>query len=61
MTYHFEQIVRITLDHKSKRPQISGSAVDGKYNFEELHFHWGDNDFDGTEHSVDNVDGSAEV
>jgi carbonic anhydrase len=54
-------LVRITLNHKSSSPHISGTAVNGRYTLEEIHFHWGDNDFDGTEHLVDNLKGSAEV
>ncbi|CAG2170486.1 unnamed protein product [Oppiella nova] len=45
----------------SKRPELSGSVVGhGVYHLEELHFHWGDDNFEGTEHSIDNYFGSAE-
>jgi hypothetical protein len=43
------------------KPHITGSAVNGKYIFEEFHFHWTDNNFDGVEHSFNDRKGSAEV
>jgi hypothetical protein len=52
-------LVHITLNRSS--PYLNGIAVNGKYTLEKIHFHWGDNDFDGTEYLIGNLKGSAEV
>jgi hypothetical protein len=49
------------LDPNETRPHITGTAVNEKYIFEELHFHWTDNNFDGAEHALNNRKSSAEV
>ncbi|CAG2114998.1 unnamed protein product [Medioppia subpectinata] len=51
--------VAIELDSNRKRPQLS--VGQGLYDLSELHFHWGDNNLEGTEHSIDNYFGSAEL
>ncbi|XP_046402480.1 carbonic anhydrase 2-like [Ischnura elegans] len=35
-----------------KRPTISGLALHGDYSFSEIHFHWGEDDGEGSEHMV---------
>merc|ERR1712186_305304 len=44
----------LQLDKKHKKHQISisGGGLDGRYYFEQLHFHWGDNSAIGSEHTV---------
>ena len=32
---------------------ISGGPLDGEYQFAQLHFHWGSNGKQGSEHTVD--------
>uniref|UniRef100_A0A224XSB8 Putative carbonic anhydrase-like protein n=1 Tax=Panstrongylus lignarius TaxID=156445 RepID=A0A224XSB8_9HEMI len=36
-----------------KRPFIKGGPLKKKYNFAQLHFHWGSTDNEGSEHQVD--------
>ncbi|XP_022920688.1 carbonic anhydrase 3-like [Onthophagus taurus] len=36
-----------------ERPHISGGPLFGNYVFSQLHFHWGRNDMEGSEHTVD--------
>merc|ERR1712165_311470 len=44
----------LQLDKKHKKHQISisGGGLDGRYYFEQLHFHWGDNSAIGSEHTI---------
>ena len=35
--------------------QISGGGLPSKFQFAQLHFHWGSNDFHGSEHRIDGV------
>ena len=37
----------------SCRPQLQGGALGSKYELVQLHFHWGEEDFEGSEHRVD--------
>ncbi len=54
--------VSLIPDDVNQTPYISGTAVNNeKFIFDSLHFHWGDTDFDGSEHSLNNVKKSAEV
>lgn len=36
-----------------ERPYISNGVLAGKYVFSQLHFHWGVNNMEGSEHTVD--------
>jgi len=46
----------------NQTPFISGTAVNNeKFVFDSLHFHWGDTDSVGSEHSLNNVKFSGEV
>ncbi|XP_076395114.1 carbonic anhydrase 2 [Megachile rotundata] len=36
-------------------PYISGGPLAGKYMFAQVHFHWGENEMEGSEHSVDDA------
>ncbi|KAF7286222.1 hypothetical protein GWI33_006910 [Rhynchophorus ferrugineus] len=36
-----------------ERPYITGGTLSGKYVFSQLHLHWGVNDMEGSEHTVD--------
>ncbi|EEZ98484.1 Carbonic anhydrase 3-like Protein [Tribolium castaneum] len=38
-----------------ERPYISGGPLLGNYVFSQLHFHWGKNDGEGSEHTIDGV------
>merc|ERR1712186_247848 len=38
--------------HKKHQISISGGGLDGRYYFEQLHFHWGDNSAIGSEHTI---------
>lgn len=37
----------------SKRPFISGGPLNQRYLFEQLHFHWAENDAEGCEHTLE--------
>ena len=41
--------------------ELSGGPLTGKYKFEQFHFHWGNNDSEGSEHRVNGKMYSAEV
>uniref|UniRef100_A0A182N0K7 Carbonic anhydrase n=1 Tax=Anopheles dirus TaxID=7168 RepID=A0A182N0K7_9DIPT len=43
----------LTLSDRSCRPVLAGGLLDGRFLFEQLHFHWGPNDAVGSEHVVD--------
>lgn len=36
-----------------KKPSISGGPLNGRYEFAQLHFHWGENDDIGSEDEID--------
>lgn len=36
-----------------ERPYLSGGPLLGNYVFSQLHFHWGSNDMEGSEHTID--------
>jgi len=42
----------ITLD-TDEFPTVSGGPLNGLYEFNQLHFHWGDNDTFGSEDLID--------
>ncbi len=43
-------------------PYISGEAINNeKFILDSFHFHWGLNEFNGSEHSIDGIERSAEV
>lgn len=35
------------------RPYLSGGPYEGNYTFAQVHFHWGENEMKGSEHTVD--------
>lgn len=35
-------------------PELSGGPLRGVYRFEQLHFHWGENDNEGSENTINN-------
>lgn len=41
--------------------ELSGGPLTGKYKFEQFHFHWGNNDSEGSEHRVNGKMYSAEL
>lgn len=43
-------MVSIETDEK---PSLSGGPLKGRYEFSQLHFHWGENDTMGSEDSID--------
>ncbi|XP_017488485.1 PREDICTED: carbonic anhydrase 7, partial [Rhagoletis zephyria] len=53
--------VVVRLEYKDERPTISGGPLDGSFAFEQLHFHWGDNDTVGSEDRINNVSFPAEL
>jgi len=36
-----------------ERPYITNGVLSGKYVFSQMHFHWGINDMEGSEHTID--------
>ena len=48
--------------NESKRPFITGTALDGKtYLFEQMHFHWSNDTKNGSEHAINGKKFSGEV
>lgn len=46
----------------SNRPTITGSALNNQmYYFEQVHFHWGDDNDEGSEHTINGLHDSMEV
>ena len=45
-----------------QRPTILGGGLDDVYIFQQLHFHWGDDDTHGSEHTLNSIAcGSPEI
>ncbi|XP_065157828.1 carbonic anhydrase 2-like isoform X1 [Atheta coriaria] len=42
------------MKHPNKMPMISGGPLIGKYEFAQLHFHWGSHDSEGSENTINN-------
>jgi len=42
-----------SLHHKQIPPTVTGGGLPGKYQFAQLHFHWGSDDSKGSEHTID--------
>ncbi len=60
----FNSLVGISVipNDVNQTPFISGTAVNNeKFIFDSIHFHWGDTDSVGSEHSLNNVKFSGEV
>nr|XP_036218268.1 carbonic anhydrase-like [Bactrocera oleae]XP_036218274.1 carbonic anhydrase-like [Bactrocera oleae]XP_036218279.1 carbonic anhydrase-like [Bactrocera oleae]XP_036218285.1 carbonic anhydrase-like [Bactrocera oleae]XP_036218291.1 carbonic anhydrase-like [Bactrocera oleae]XP_036218293.1 carbonic anhydrase-like [Bactrocera oleae]XP_036218295.1 carbonic anhydrase-like [Bactrocera oleae] len=53
--------VVVRLEYAKKRPTVSGGPLVGEFIFEQLHFHWGDNDTIGSEDRINNVSFPAEL
>ncbi|XP_067643752.1 carbonic anhydrase 7 [Eurosta solidaginis] len=53
--------VVVHFEYPENRPTVSGGPLDGKFVFEQLHFHWGDNDTIGSEDRINNVSFPAEL
>ncbi|XP_018804166.1 PREDICTED: carbonic anhydrase-like [Bactrocera latifrons] len=53
--------VVVRLEYAGERPTVSGGPLVGKFVFEQLHFHWGDNDTFGSEDRINNVSFPAEL
>lgn len=49
--WHFTVI--ISAKWNQERPHISGGPLFSNYVFSQLHFHWGKNDMEGSEHRID--------
>lgn len=45
--------VTVSGKFESGAPTISGGPLDGSYKFSQLHFHWGPNDSEGSEHTFE--------
>ena len=57
-------IVRVFLhpNDKNQIPYVSGEALKNeKFILDSFHFHWGIDEFNGSEHSINNMKRSAEV
>ncbi|XP_028902040.2 carbonic anhydrase 1 isoform X3 [Zeugodacus cucurbitae] len=52
--------VVVRLEYKN-RPTVTGGPLAGEFVFEQLHFHWGDNDTFGSEDRINNVSFPAEL
>ncbi|XP_046449504.1 putative carbonic anhydrase 3 [Daphnia pulex] len=53
--------VQLTIDNLIKDlPTISGGGLEGPYEFAQMHFHWGEDEF-GSEHKINNKQYAGEV
>ncbi|XP_033306276.1 carbonic anhydrase 2-like [Bombus bifarius] len=43
------------------RPYLSGGPYEGNYTFAQVHFHWGENEMRGSEHTVDGASMAMEL
>ena len=47
-------VLQLPLDYPVEdRPSIEGGGLNGKYIFQQLHFHWAEDNSQGSEHMVD--------
>ncbi|XP_011201657.2 carbonic anhydrase 7 [Bactrocera dorsalis] len=53
--------VVVRLEYAEERPTVWGGPLVGEFVFEQLHFHWGDNDTFGSEDRINNVSFPAEL
>lgn len=54
--------LQLGIKSNDNRPYMMGSAVDNqKWIFQQMHFHWGDTNNQGTEHSIDGQKYALEV
>ncbi|XP_055326234.1 carbonic anhydrase 7-like, partial [Sitodiplosis mosellana] len=44
---------KVTFENRRVQPHLTGGLLDGRYIFEQMHFHWGENDNFGAEHTID--------
>lgn len=44
---------KITFQDDRMRPQLAGGLLVDRYVFEQMHFHWGETDNAGSEHTID--------
>ena len=53
---HLEMLnkVEITYNESESRPSVSGSDLEDVYYLTTFHFHWGHNEFQGSEHTFNN-------
>lgn len=51
----------VKIEIPNSKVSISGGGLPGKYNFAQMHFHWGKNDNEGSEHMIGNKFYPAEV
>jgi hypothetical protein len=45
----------------TNQPFISGGILNGNYLLQQIHFHWSENNFNGSEHTIDGQHYQAEV
>ncbi|KAK5649838.1 hypothetical protein RI129_000867 [Pyrocoelia pectoralis] len=45
----------MSINYFNDRPYLCGGPFCGDFEFSQLHFHWGSNDMEGSEHSADGV------
>lgn len=53
--------VEFTFEYPGARPLLSGGPLRSTYIFEQLHFHWGADAEQGSEHYIDSVAGEMEM
>ncbi|CAH0559003.1 unnamed protein product [Brassicogethes aeneus] len=54
-------LVLVSAKWEGERPYIAGGPLRDNYVFSQLHFHWGTNDMEGSEHTTDGMKHPAEL
>lgn len=53
--------IEFTFEYAGPRPMLTGGPLKSTYIFEQLHFHWGADKDQGSEHYIDSVAGELEM
>ena len=49
----FFSFVVVLVFNMDEQPRMTGGGLDGTYEFRQLHFHWGMQEKQGSEHTID--------
>lgn len=44
---------KVTFENRYVQPHLTGGLLKDRYIFEQMHFHWGETDNIGSEHTID--------
>ncbi|XP_068978388.1 carbonic anhydrase 2-like [Bombus flavifrons] len=58
---YISSVVILSAKWPQGRPYLSGGPYEGNYTFAQVHFHWGENEMKGSEHTVDGASMAMEL